>query len=275
MLWIRSGTRNGPVRRAIWTSPRVASGAASLAVLFCYLWKMAIRRVGTVRGLHRYPVKSMAAEPLHTSTVTWHGVSGDRRWAFIRAGSERSGFPWLTIREKPDLWRYQPRFVDPKDVEGSKVMVRTPEGADFDVADPELARHLGEGVRVIKQYSGVFDTFPLSLLTVQSVEGLSGMVNQSLAPLRFRPNLLIDASESGPFAEDQWAGSTLRIGSLRLRLDKRDQRCVMVNVDPETQALNSDVLRAIAKEREAQFGMYGTTVEPGVVTVGDEAFLEE
>ena len=46
--------------------------------------------------------------------------------------------------------------------------------------DPELARGLGEGVRVIKQYGGVFDTFPLSLLTIQSVEGLSGLVGHSL-----------------------------------------------------------------------------------------------
>ena len=41
-------------------------------------------------------------------------------------------------------------------------MVRTPDGADLEVANPELARRLGEGVRVIKQYGGVFDTFPLS-----------------------------------------------------------------------------------------------------------------
>ncbi|MBS1830803.1 MAG: MOSC domain-containing protein [Acidobacteria bacterium] len=236
---------------------------------------MANRSLGTVRALHRYPVKSMAAEPIETSPVSWHGFAGDRRWAFLRPGSERSGFPWFTIREKPDLWRYSPRFLDPTDVESSKTMVRTPDGADFDVADPELARRLGDGVRVFKQYSGVFDTFPLSLLTVQSVDGLSALVNQSLAPLRFRPNILIDATGSEPYPEDRWASATLRIGSLRLRLDKRDKRCVMVNVDPTTIDSNPNVLRAIATERDAQFGMYGTTVEPGQVSIGDEVFLEE
>lgn len=233
------------------------------------------QRVGTVRALHRYPVKSMAAEAIESSAVSWHGFAGDRRWAFIRPDAERSGFPWLTIREKPDLWRYEPRFVDPGDVEGSKTVVKTPQGAEIEVAEGELARELGEGVRVIKQYGGVFDTFPLSLVTVQSVEGLSSLVGQPLAPLRFRPNILMDASEGDPFPEDRWVGAILRIGSLRFRLDKRDKRCMVVNVDPVTLDSNAGVLRAIAQEREAHFGMYGTTVEPGEVSVGDPVFLEE
>lgn len=225
--------------------------------------------------MRRYPVKSMAAETLQSAAVSWHGFAGGRRWAFIRPQVERSGFPWLTIREKPDLWLHQASFCDQGDVESSKVVVRTPEGAEFDVADPELARRLGEGVRVIKIYSGVFDTFPLSLLTVQSVEGLSSLVAQALSPWRFRPNLLIDATGSEGFPEDEWAGAVLRIGQMRCRLDSRDKRCVMVNIDPaDVTSSNPAVLRAIAKERNAQFGMYGTTVEPGAVSVGDEVMLE-
>lgn len=226
--------------------------------------------------LRRYPVKSMAAENLQSAEVSWHGVAGDRRWAFIRPGVERSGFPWLTIREKPELWRYEPRFLDPNEVESSKTMVRTPDGAEFDVADPELASHLGDGVRVIKQYSGVFDTFPLSVLSVQSVEGLGALAGQSLTALRFRPNIVIDATaDLGAFPEEDWRGSILRIGALRCRLDQKDPRCVMVNIDPSNPATsNSGVLRAIAKERGAHFGMYGTTVEPGTVSVGDPVYLE-
>jgi hypothetical protein len=49
--------------------------------------------VGQVAALWRYPVKSMAAEPLDEAEVSWHGVAGDRRWAFIRDGQVRSGFP--------------------------------------------------------------------------------------------------------------------------------------------------------------------------------------
>jgi uncharacterized protein YcbX len=236
---------------------------------------MSERRVGTVHELRRYPVKSMAAESLQSCIGGWHGLAGDRRWAFIRPGMERSGFPWLTIREKADLWQYEPRFVDPDDVEGSKTMVKTPDGAELDVADPELARRLGEGVRVIKQYDGVFDTFPLSMLTIQSVEGLSGLVGQPLTALRFRPSIVIDASEADSFPEDQWVGAVLRIGALRCRVDVRDQRCVMVNVDPTGAASSPGVLRAIANERDARFGVYGSVVEPGGVSIGDPVFVKE
>lgn len=237
---------------------------------------MEARVIGTVQSLQRYPVKSMAAETMPSAPVSWHGLAGDRRWAFVRPGAERSGFPWFTIREKPDLWRYEPRFADPGDVESSAVLVRAPDGSEYDVADPELAAQLGNGVRVMKQYSGIFDTFPLSLLTVQSVDGLSSLVSQRLTPLRFRPNIVVDASAvpDPSFPEDRWTGAVLRIGALRLRLDRRDKRCMMVNTDPATLVSNPDILRAIAKERQAYFGMYGTTVEPGEVAVDNPVYLE-
>ena len=148
---------------------------------------MESRRVGTLRALYRYPVKSMKEEALTTVEAGWHGLAGDRRWAFVRPGMERSGFPWLTIREKAELWRYEARFEN-AEVESAKTWVKTPEGEKFEIADPELARRLGDGVRVTKVYSGVFDTFPLSFLTVQSVETLAGMTGQALTPLRFRPS---------------------------------------------------------------------------------------
>ncbi len=39
------------------------------------------------------PVKSMGAEALGETELSWHGLAGDRRWAFIRDGKQRSGFP--------------------------------------------------------------------------------------------------------------------------------------------------------------------------------------
>ena len=128
--------------------------------------------VGRVAGLWRYPVKSMAAEELDGTEVSWHGLAGDRRWAFIRDGQVRSGFPWLTIRERPEMACYRPRFAEPDRPNASLTLVRTPSARELDVADPALAAELGPGVRVIKQDRGVFDTMPLSLLTTQALAGL-------------------------------------------------------------------------------------------------------
>jgi len=230
--------------------------------------------LGRVAALWRYPVKSMAAEALEGVEVSWHGLAGDRRWAFIRDGMERSGFPWLTIRERPDMGQHRPSFVEPDRPDASPVAVRTPSGDVLDVLDPALAARLGDNVRVIKQDRGVFDTMPLSLITTRTIAGLGAMVGVELDILRFRPNLLVEPTGDTDFPEDAWVGSVLRIGGLRMRVDKRDQRCVMVNVDPATTERDPAILRAIGRERDACLGVYGSTVQPGRVAVGDPVLVE-
>src|ERR671937_923499 len=111
--------------------------------------------VARVVALWRYPVKSMAAEALDSAEVSWHGLAGDRRWAFIRDGQVRSGFPWLTIREQPGLSQYRPFFTEPDRPNASPTLVRTPSGGELDVADRALAAEFGPGVRVIKQDRGI------------------------------------------------------------------------------------------------------------------------
>jgi uncharacterized protein len=232
------------------------------------------RPVGRVAALWRYPVKSMRAEGLREVQVSWHGLAGDRRWAFIRDGNVRSGFPWLTIRQRPDLSHYRPSFANPDRPDASRTMVRTPCGAEYEVVDPALAAELGEGVRAIKLDRGVFDTMPLSVITTRTVAGLGALVGAGLDVLRFRPNLVIEAAGDDAFPEDAWVGRVLRVGPLRMRVDARDRRCEVVNVDPATARRDPAVLRAIAQHREVCLGVYGSTVEPGRVSVGDPVCLD-
>ena len=124
---------------------------------------------------------------------------------------------------------------------------------------------------------------PLSLLTTQALAGLGRLAGAELAAGRFRPNILVDASGvQAPeadatgcgFPEDAWVGRVLRIGGARMRVDQRDQRCVMVTIDPVTLRQDPAILRAIARERDTRFGVYGSTVAPGQVAVGDRVELE-
>jgi uncharacterized protein len=226
--------------------------------------------VGRVVELWRYPVKSMAAEPLTEVEVSWHGFAGDRRWAFIRDGVPQSGFPWLTLRERADMNRYRPSFVDPAQPDKSPTVVQTPAGVVFDVTDPALARELHPvGARVIKQNRGVFDTFPLSLVTTQTLARLGEMVGAELDVRRFRPNIVVEAARQAPFQEDDWVGHVLRIGGMSMRVDKRDGRCVVVTIDPATTELNPAILRTVAQDRQGCLGVYGSTVTPGRVATGD------
>ncbi|MEO9176197.1 MAG: MOSC N-terminal beta barrel domain-containing protein [Gaiellales bacterium] len=230
---------------------------------------MGAQLIGRVVGLWRYPVKSMAGEPLERVDVSWHGFSGDRRWAFIRPDVPRSGFPWLTIRELPELSHYRPHFDEPDRPDASRVTVRTPSGELHDVIDEALATELGAGVGVIKQHVGVFDTAPLSLLTTRSIECLGALVDPVLEPLRFRPNLLVEPTGGDEFPEDAWVGSVLQVGGFTMRVDQRDARCVMITIDPETIARDPEVLRTVVRERESCLGVYGSVVTPGQVAIGD------
>lgn len=231
--------------------------------------------IGRVVGLWRYPVKSMAPEPLAEVDVSWHGLAGDRRWAFIRDEVIQSGFPWLTLRECAKMSHYRPAFVDAARADKSPTLVHTPSGVVFDVTDPALAAELWtSGARVIKQDRGTFDTFPLSLITTQTVARLAEQVGCPLDVQRFRPNILVEGSGADPFLEDTWVGNVLRIGSLRLRIDKRDGRCAVITIDPATTERNPAILRAVARDRQGCLGVYGSTVEPGRVAVNDAVFIE-
>lgn len=68
--------------------------------------------IGVVTTLYRFPVKSMRGEQVDEVELRWHGIAGDRRFAFARS-DDPSGFPWLTGRQVPDMLRYTPHFTDP------------------------------------------------------------------------------------------------------------------------------------------------------------------
>ena len=172
------------------------------------------------------------------------------------------------------MWRYRPHFADVNDPENSVTIVRTPKGEELDVVDPLLAEELGHEARVIKQSRGIFDTMPLSLITTQTIAALGSMVGRELDNRRFRPNLLIDFIDGGDAPEDAWIGEVLRIGGMRMRVDKRDKRCVMINVDPVTTERDPSILRAVAQERQSCLGVYGNVVEPGRISVGDPVTIE-
>ena len=229
--------------------------------------------LGRISALFRYPVKSMAAEQMQSADVGWQGISGDRRWAFVRGGMEQSGFPWLTIREQPLMAQYVPRFTDADLPDSSRTMVSSPAGIDYDVTDPGLAKELGFDSHVIRQSRGIFDAFPLSAISTGTIDSIAGTVGDHLDQRRFRPNVVIEFAAGEPFAEDALVGREIRFGSVSVRFDKRDKRCVAINVDPVTSTRNPAVLRAVAQERQACLGVYASIVHPGFMSVDDPVVL--
>jgi uncharacterized protein YcbX len=131
-----------------------------------------------------------------------------------------------------------------------------------------------QGAYAIRQSRGVFDTFPVSLITTQTIAQLGKIVGESLVVQRFRPNILVEADNDTPFPEDDWVGRVLRFGSVRVRIDKRDGRCVVITIDPATAERKPAILRAVADQRQGCLGVYGTTVNPGRVAIDDTVSIE-
>ncbi|MGE0039581.1 MAG: MOSC domain-containing protein [Vicinamibacterales bacterium] len=238
-------------------------------------------RVGTVEALFRYPVKSMSGERLESADVGWHGVDGDRRLAFRRL-DDRSGFPWLTASRLPELLRFAPLRRGPTDEGALPTDVRTPEGETLPLFGPELAalvggRH-GSPVEMVHLNRGIFDEASISVITSATVGEIGRLSSQPPDVRRFRPNILIASSRAIPFDEDEWVSGVLWFGetgeAAAISVTNHDERCAMVNFDPDSARATPEVLKAIVRERDNKAGVYGAVTRRGRVAVGQPVFFE-
>lgn len=237
--------------------------------------------IGEVEALYRYPVKSMAGERLDAADLGWHGLEGDRRLAFRRCG-DRGGFPWLTASRLPELLLFAPRQREPTARGDLPTHVRTPEGHELAVFDPELAaavgsRH-GSPVELMHLDRGIFDEASVSLITAATVGEVARLAAQRPDVRRFRPNILIASPEPAPFEEDAWVGGTLWFGAIgegaAVVITNHDERCAMVNLDPDSARPTPEVLKAIVRARDNKAGVYGAVTRCGRVAAGQPVFLE-
>jgi uncharacterized protein YcbX len=238
--------------------------------------------LGRVSAIFRYPVKSMAGELLDAARLSWHGIEGDRRLAFRRL-TDQSGFPWLTASKLPQLLLYKPFGRDTNSTEFLPTHVRTPDGNEYELRSDELREELsgrlGSEVELMNLKHGIFDEACISVIslgTVRSVERESG---RDIDLRRFRPNVVVETINGGPFEEDKWVGRTLIFGDdnsgAALRLTMRDERCVMVNLDPDTAERDAKVMKTVVRMNENYAGVYGAVVKAGELRVGQVVTLGE
>jgi uncharacterized protein YcbX len=55
----------------------------------------------------------------------------------------------------------------------------------------------------------------------------------------------------------------------------RDERCVMVNLDPDTAERDSGVMKSVVRMNENYAGVYGTVVRTGELRIGQVVTLAE
>lgn len=232
--------------------------------------------LGHVREVVRYPVKSMAGVAAESAFLGWHGLDGDRRYAFRRVGDE-SGFPWLTASRLAELLLYHPDGLDASSGEPLPTHVSTPSGSRLELRSAELQREIGErfgnAVELMKLRNGIFDDAPVSVISAATIAAIGREAGAELDRRRFRANILLETVSSDPFLEDGWIGGTLLFGDREqgaaVTVTARDLRCVMINLDPDTAAQDPRVMKASVRLNGNNAGVYGTVVRTGTIAVGD------
>jgi hypothetical protein len=244
----------------------------------------------------------MRGEELQEAFVGFPGVYGDRLYAF-RSSASQKGFPWLTAREQETMLLYRPRYRYPErtikpsnlaeaealgsgvtpvyaDLSDLMVDIETPSGDQLAIDDPRLASMLRNGIRdthelrLLRSHRAMTDCRPVSIFSIQTVRQLSVKLGIDVDKRRFRANLYVDLESGRGFGEDEFVGRTLRIGARAvIAVVKRDSRCKISTLDPDTAQPNPEVMRHLAREHEGQAGIYGAVLMEGTIRPGDEIAL--
>ncbi len=237
--------------------------------------------IGRIREIVRYPIKSMAGTAVESAEVGWHGLTGDRRFAFRRIGAVDS-FPWLSASRLPEMLSYHPVGNDESTGEPLPTHVRTPSGSLLEIGsaelNTELSERFGSRVELMKLKHGIFDEAAVSVIDLATIAGIGREAGLDLDRRRFRANILLETEHIEPFLEDGWVGGRLLFGEGGARavvsVTLRDLRCAMINLDPETCEKDARVMKTVVRLNENNAGAYATVVRTGTIRLGDRVSFE-
>jgi uncharacterized protein YcbX len=232
---------------------------------------------GTVAALHRWPVKSLAGEPVTTLDVERRGAAGDRAHALY---DEFKGHPRrLTARQTPRMLLWSAAYGDqPVGFDDPPVPTLTAPGGgpayrwDDPALPAALEADLGHPVH-LRRDPGLMQDLRDSLLVTfgashRAVEAALGSIDRA----RWRTNIHVEA-DAEPFAETRWEGAELRIGEARLKLLHPCERCAIPTRDPATAAKSPALLRHLHDHHDTLFGINARALAPARIAVGDPVAL--
>jgi len=217
----------------------------------------------------------MAGTPLQSAYLGLHGIDGDRRFAFRRIG-DSGGFPFLSASRFPALLTYRPIGSDEMPTH-----VRTPSGADVDLRGDELRNEIasrsGHAVELMMFKHGIFDDGAVSLISASTIDAIGREAGVEMDRRRMRANIVLETENVDAFHDDAWVGATLLFGddadAPAVSVTSRDERCVMVNLDPDTGAQDARVMKAVVRMNDNYAGVYATVVRAGTIRVGQNVYL--
>ena len=209
-----------------------------------------------LKEIWRYPVKSMAGEPLRRARLTPAGIEGDR----IVQVQNKHGRT-VTARTYPDLLGFKATL----DQDGNPLVDGEPWNQP--AATAAVQKIVGPGARLVHDESlDRFDILPLLVAT----DGAIAEFGRDLR--RLRPNIVI--GDVAGMAERQWQGRRLSIGGVAIRIHDLRGRCIMTTFDPDTLAHDPSVLRDIVQRFGGKLALNCSVEVGGEIEVGQEAKVE-
>jgi uncharacterized protein len=203
----------------------------------------------TVGALWRYPIKTLAGEPLAVAEITTNGIVCDRV-VHVR-GPEGV----RTSRRHHNLLGLHATLG----ADGEPLIDGEPWSAPLVL---ERVRFAAGHDATLAQYDGPerFDVLPLLVATDGAVASFARDVR------RLRPNIAIDGVDG--MDEVDWFGAELHIGDVVIALDSRRGRCPMTTVDPDTLTVDRGVLKDIIDRFDGKLALNAAVLRPGTIRVG-------
>jgi uncharacterized protein YcbX len=229
---------------------------------------------GAVAELWRWPVKSLAGEPLQAGRLDERGLEGDRAYALL--DHHKRSWRRLTARQAPALLRWSAAYAG----HPAGAALTAPDGTRWRWGQAGLAERLSEDLRRPVRLAQAGDHHDVAGTVLVTVEATRRAVEEALGARldvrRFRPNLHLEL-DSPAHAEREWVGEALRFGGgVVLRLDHPCDRCAIPTRDPDSPGERwPELLRHLERDHDLCFGVRARVEEPGTLTRGEVARLVE
>lgn len=207
-----------------------------------------------IAAIWRYPVKSLAGEPLAEAAIEPDGIRGDR---IVRVrgpeGVRTSRRQYRLLGLQGTLGADGRALIDGQDWESAQALTLVKRAAGADAW--------------LEAWEGLdrFDILPLLVAT----DGAAAAFGRDVR--RLRPNIVIGGVDG--LEEREWPGAELHIGEAIIRLDSLRGRCNMTTVDPDTLAIDPGVLRDIVRRFGGKLALNAEVLRGGIVHVGDPVAL--